>query len=94
MEINNLTENRNIISSVIRGSIADELGVEPGDILLSINDQQVNDIIDYKYLITDDFIVVAIQKKDEEVWELEIEKDFDEDIGIIFTNPLIDGKKL
>ncbi|MGF7057312.1 DUF512 domain-containing protein [Brassicibacter mesophilus] len=93
MEINNLTENRNIISSVIRGSIADELGVEPGDILLSINDQQVNDIIDYKYLITDDFIVVAIQKKDEEVWELEIEKDFDEDIGIIFTNPLIDRAK-
>ena len=93
MEINNLNENRNIIKSVIKNSIAEELEVEPGDILLSINDQQVKDIIDYKYLITDDFIVVTIQKKDGEVWELEIEKDFDEDIGIFFTNPLIDKAK-
>jgi len=93
MEVNNLSENRNIISDVIEDSIAEEMGIEPGDILLSINGQKVKDVIDYKYLITDDFVIVEIQKEDEEIWELEIEKDFDEDIGIIFTNPLIDKAK-
>lgn len=93
MEIRNTNEGRNIIEEVTAGSIGEELGVEPGDILLSINDQVVKDIIDYKYLINDEYLVIAIEKKDGEIWELEIEKDYDEDIGISFTNPLIDKAK-
>lgn len=93
MELRNFTEDRNIIEEVAIGSIADELEIEPGDILLSINDMPVRDIIDYKYLISDDYVVVAIEKKDGEVWEFEIEKEFDEDLGLIFTNPLIDKAK-
>jgi len=93
MELKNFNEGRNIIEEVKANSIAEELGVEAGDILLSINEQEVKDIIDYKYLITDDYVVVAIEKSDGEVWEMEIEKDHDEDIGIIFTNPLIDKAK-
>ena len=93
MEIRNTNEGKNIIEEVTAGSIGEELGVEPGDILLSINDQVVKDIIDYKYLINDEYLVIAIEKKDGEIWELEIEKDYDEDIGISFTNPLIDKAK-
>lgn len=93
MELNNIKETKNIIEDIILGSIAEELEIEPGDILLSINESKVKDVIDYKYLVSDDYLKVEIQKPDGEIWELEIEKDFDEDLGIIFTNPLIDKAK-
>ncbi len=93
MELKNYEENINIIEEVESGSIGEELEIEPGDILLSINGQKVNDIIEYKYLITDDYIEMEIQKADGEIWELEIEKGFDEGLGISFTNPLIDKAK-
>ncbi|MCG4586795.1 PDZ domain-containing protein, partial [Anaerosalibacter bizertensis] len=90
MEIKLLGEDKNIIEKVEKGSIANELGIEPGDILISINDKKVLDIIDYKYLISDNYVLVTIQKKNGELWDFEIEKDYDEDLGIYFTNPLID----
>ena len=90
MELKNLDDNRNIIEKIAKDSIADELGVESGDILISINGSKVKDIIDYKFLISDEYIEVDIEKANGEIWELEIEKEFDEDLGIEFTNPLID----
>lgn len=93
MELKNYTEDNNIIEEIIEGSIAEELEIEVGDILLSINNMPVKDIIDYKYLITDEYIEVAIEKKNGEIWNYEIEKDYDEDLGIVFTNPLIDRAK-
>jgi putative radical SAM enzyme (TIGR03279 family) len=93
MEIDNIKETRNIIEDVVNGSIADELGIDPGDILVSINGSRVKDVIDYKYLISDDTLLLEIQKQDGELWEFEIEKDYNEDLGIIFTNPLIDKAK-
>lgn len=93
MELNNIQESKNVIECVEEGSISEELGVEQGDILVAINDEQVMDVIDYKYLMSDDYVVVTIQKKDGEVWDLEIEKEYNEDIGIVFTNPLIDKAK-
>ena len=90
MELKKLNENRNIIENVKWGSIAHELEIEPGDILKSINGRKVKDIIDYKFLITDEYVEVEIEKTNGEVWVLEIEKEFDEDLGIEFTNPLID----
>lgn len=92
MELNNTSENRNIIDGIIKGSIAEELGIKKGDILLTVNGEIINDIIDFKYHITDDFITMSIMRENE-VWEYEIEKDYDEDIGISFTNPLIDKAK-
>lgn len=93
MELKNYTEDKNIIEKVKSGSIAEELEIEVGDILLSINNKPVKDIIDYKYLISDEFIEVVIEKKNGEIWNFEIEKDFDEDLGLVFTNPLIDRAK-
>lgn len=60
---------------------------------MSINGNEVKDIIDYKYLVSDDYILLEILKPSGEVWEYEIEKDYHEDLGIIFTNPLIDRAK-
>ena len=93
MELKNYREDRNIIEKIKKNSIAEELGLETGDILLSINDKAIKDIIDYKYLISDNFVLVTIEKQDGEIWEIEIEKEYDEDLGIVFTNPLIDKAK-
>ncbi len=90
----NISESRNIIEEIAEGSIGEELEIEKGgDILLSINHTEVKDIIDYKYLVSDDYILLGIQKPNGDIWEYEIEKDYDEDLGIIFTNPLIDKAK-
>lgn len=93
MELNNIYDYKNIIQKVKKGSIAEEMDIEPGDILISINGNKVQDIIDYKYLISDEYLEVEIEKKNGEVWLLEIEKEFDEDLGIEFSNPLIDKAK-
>ena len=93
MELKKTNDNRNIIEKVIKGSIAEELEIEPGDILIAINGNKVKDIIDYKFLISDEYVEVEIEKQNGEIWELDIEKEFDEDLGIEFTNPLIDKAK-
>lgn len=90
MELKKIYDYRNIVERVLKGSIGEEMGIEPKDILLSINGKKVKDIIDYKYLISDDYVEVEIEKENGEIWVLEIEKDYDEDLGIEFTNPLID----
>ena len=75
-----------IISSVKEGSIAWEMDVEPGDRLLSVNDHPIEDVFDYRYYTNDTYLTVLIRKKEDgEVWELEIEKDYTEDLGIDFS---------
>lgn len=79
------------IKSVEPGSIAEELEIEPGDVLLKVNDQELKDIFDYHYLCNDEDITVLIEKPDGEQWELDIEKDYNEDIGINFEQGLMDN---
>lgn len=79
-----------VIKSVKTGSIAEELNIEPGDILLEIDGEVPEDIFDYHYMVNSDYLVMVIRKPDGEEWELEIEKDFDEDIGIEFEKGLMD----
>lgn len=81
---------KNEIKEIVPGSIAEELELQPGDRLLSINNNEVKDIIDYKYLITDEELLIEVEKPDGEIWEIEIEKDYDEDMGIIFKEGILD----
>lgn len=60
------------IKTVESGSIAEELELEPGDILLSINNEEIEDIFDYRFIIKDEYLEVVIRKKNEEEWILEI----------------------
>lgn len=92
MEVNVKNIN-NIISKVYKNSIAEELGIEIDDILISINGQKIQDIIEYRFFISDEYLEVEIQKKNREIYIYEIEKDYDEDLGIEFTNPIIDKAK-
>ncbi|SHK39365.1 DUF512 domain-containing protein [Paramaledivibacter caminithermalis] len=83
----------NIISKVKPDSIAEEMGIEQGDILININGKKVMDILDYLFLTSDEFLEIEIEKKNGEVWILEIDKYYDEDLGIEFDNPILDQAK-
>ena len=79
-----------IIKSVEAGSIAQEMEIEAGDRLLKINGEEIGDIFDYQYLVQDEYIEVLVGKPDGEEWLLEIDKEFGEDLGIVFENGLMD----
>ena len=79
-----------LIKSIVKGSIAEEMEIEPGDFLISINNEEIKDILDYKFQIFDEFITIVIEKQNGEEWELEIEKEDNEDLGLVFEEELID----
>ena len=85
-----MKKKKHIISRVLPGSIAQELELKPGDILAAINDTPVEDVFDYRYLMNDEFVTLLIEKADGELWELEVEKEYEEDLGIEFENGLMD----
>ncbi|HCM92676.1 MAG TPA: radical SAM protein, partial [Lachnospiraceae bacterium] len=66
------------IARIIPGSIAEEMEIEVGDLLVRINDQEMDDIFDYQYLVQDEYLEVLIEKPSGEEWLLEIDKDPDE----------------
>ena len=77
---------KHMISRVLPDSIAEELGLEPGDKLISVNGQPVEDVFDYRYLMNEELVVLLVEKPDGEEWELEVEKEYEEDLGIEFEN--------
>lgn len=83
-------EHLHIVERVAPGSIAEELEIEAGDILVEINGTKIEDIFDYQYLTQEEYIEVLIQKPSGEEWLLEIDKEYDEDLGITFENGLMD----
>lgn len=78
------------IKNILPGSIGEELELEKGDIILAVNHQPIEDVFDYQFLINDDYIELTVLKADGEEWILEIEKDEDEDLGIVFESNLMD----
>lgn len=88
-----MKKKENVIIKVEKDSIAEELGIEPGDILVSINGKEVLDVFDYRYLINDEYIEMGIKTIQGEECIAEIEKDYDEDIGIVFESGLMDDAK-
>ena len=82
-------EQGHIIKEVHPDSIAEELEIAPGDVLLAINDKEIEDVFDYRYLMKDEYVEVLIRKPDGGEWLLEIDKDYDEDLGVEFENGLM-----
>ena len=78
-----------VISLVYPDSIAREMGIEAGDVLLEINGQPMEDVFDYRYLMKDEYVEVLIGKPSGEEWLLEIDKEYDEDLGVEFENELM-----
>ncbi len=81
-----------IIKSIDPTSIGEELEIMPGDSLLTINGQIVSDILDYRYLIADEKLIIEIEKANQEIWELDIEKEFEDDLGLHFKEDIIETK--
>ena len=77
------------ITQIEENSIGMELGVEPGDVLISVNGEEVEDVFDYRYLTQSEELTLLVRKPDGEEWELEIEKDLYEDLGIVFESGLM-----
>lgn len=76
------------IMTVDPGSIGEELELEPGDYVISINGDQIEDIFDYEYYVDSPSLIMEVRKADGEEWELEIENDY-EDLGLTFENGLM-----
>lgn len=79
-----------IVKEVKTGSIAEEMEIEAGDKILAIDNTEIEDIFDYQFLVQDTYIEVLVEKPSGEQWLLEVDKEFDEDLGITFENGLMD----
>lgn len=84
---------KNVIKEVLPDSIAEEVGIEVNDVLISINDNIIDDIIDYRFLSADEEIVLQIEKSNGEIWDIEIEKEYGEELGIEFGGGIMDKAK-
>lgn len=82
-----------IVEDVIKGSIAFELGLKKGDKILSVNSLKPKDIIEYSFIINDEEIDLLVEHDNSELEEFEIEKDLDEDLGIVFSSAVFDNLK-
>lgn len=83
-----------LVAEVEKNSIAEELEISTGDELLTIDGISPKDLIEYRYLIMNEELTIVIKKQNGELEEIEIEKDFDEDLGIIFESAVFDKIKL
>ena len=79
-----------VVKRVETGSIAEEAGVQPGDVIAAVNGEPLLDILDFKYRTADDMFTVEVHKKNGDIEELEIYNDSYEQFGVEFENPLID----
>ena len=77
-----------VIQAVDPGSIAEELELEPGDVLLTIDGEEIEDIFDYNYKINSEAITMVVRKQNGEEWELDIENEY-QDLGLTFENGLM-----
>lgn len=86
-----MTPSPHIITNIITDSIAAELGITPGDKLLTIDGEHPTDVFDYQYMIMNEYLEILIEKPNGEQWLLEIDKEEDEDLGLEFADGLMDA---
>jgi len=75
------------ILAVESGSIAEELELQAGDVLLAVNNKPLRDQIDFQVYTAVEDLVLEVRRKDGELWELELEKDAFEPLGLHFEHP-------
>ena len=82
-----------LVSDVLKGSIAEELQIEKGDEILSIDGEKMSDMIDYNFYCKSDILTIEVKKSSGDVEVIEIEKDYDDDLGIVFESAVFDRVK-
>lgn len=83
-----------VVAAVNPGSIAEEMEIQVGDRLLAVNEEELNDIIDFQYGIAEEEFMLLIEKPDGELWELEIEKEPGEFLGLKVETISAEGLKV
>jgi len=83
----------NKICKIYPESIAEEVSIAVGDEVIKINGYPVEDILDFIFLLNDEYVEIELKKSNGEIWDLEIEKDYDEPLGVEFENPIMDDAK-
>ena len=78
------------IAAIEEAGTAWEIGIEPGDEILSINGQEAPDDLCYRYLIASEDVTLLVRKAGGGLVEIELEKDEDDDLGVTFK----DGSRL
>ena len=81
------------IDSIENNSIAQEIGFESGDSIISINGKKPRDLIDYQILISEELLDISVLDKNKEIHNISIEKDQDANLGINFKDALFDSIK-
>ncbi len=82
-----------IIERIVENSIAEDIGLQKGDKLLKINEVEPRDLLDYRFYMANEEVVLEIEHANGEIEIIEIEKDFDEDLGIVFEGAVFDRIK-
>ncbi len=80
---------KHLITAVDQDSIAEELGIQSGDCLLTINGETIEDIIDYESLTANDRVILLLESKDGKEYEADVEKDPYEALGLNFETSLM-----
>ncbi|MDY6807239.1 MAG: TIGR03279 family radical SAM protein [Cyanobacteriota bacterium] len=89
--MSNSSLNPAVITAVIPNSIAAEIGFEPGDAIVSINGDKPRDLIDYQFFCADEYLEIEVRDTKGKIHYLEIEKDYDTDLGLEFETALFDS---
>ncbi len=79
------------ITNILPLSIGAEIGFEVGDAIVSINGIRPRDLIDYQFLCADEVLELEILDFKGKTHQIEIEKDYDDDLGLEFETALFDG---
>ncbi|WP_427846156.1 DUF512 domain-containing protein [Desulfitobacterium dichloroeliminans] len=83
-----------VVAAVHEGSIAEEMEIECGDRILAIDEQKIDDVIDFQYLTAEDEFTMLIEKVNGELWEIEIERSYGEVLGLEVQAISTQGLKL
>ena len=81
------------IESIENNSIAEEIGFESGDSIISINGKKPRDLIDYQILISEEILNISVLDTNKQIHNISIEKNTDDNLGINFKNALFDSIK-
>ncbi len=87
--LQNISGDGGVVVNVEPGSTAAALDLRVGDLVVAVNGQAMRDVIDYRFAIAEERVVVQIRRGAEQLL-LEIEKDADDDLGLEFSEPLWD----
>ena len=78
-----------VIATVEPGSLADEIGLHPGDELIAINGHPLRDIIDVQFYGAEETLELEVVRAGQP-WSIEVERDYEEELGLSFVNPTFD----